>query len=282
MHRSINRVRGWRSCVCLAAALIAMGGLLMPATGWSQPISMVPHRAIYELTTDHITADGPFTGGTGLFSIEIVESCDGWTLNQRIRIIFSEKMGNTLDSDSHFASFEARDGETFTFEVRNLRNGIVVEEYSGSAETDGPGGAGSATFKEPEGERIKLPKGTFFPITYNHILIEKIISGARFVSARTFDGGGLDSAYEVNAVIGDREPGGELQSEGDTQIAEGEVWPVRLAYFPIASSDPEPMIEIDVELLPNGVSPSLVFDYGYIALKASLQRIEELDRPTCR
>ena len=110
---------------------------------------MTPHRVIYSLTSDKVRSDSPFVAAEGDFIMEIAESCEGWTLSQRIRLVFSDKMDGRVQTDYRFASFESRDGLSYDFSVKNTHEDEVVEDFSGTAKLTALGKGGTARFRRP-------------------------------------------------------------------------------------------------------------------------------------
>jgi hypothetical protein len=56
---------------------------------------------------------------------------------------------------------------------------------------------------------------------------------------------------------------------------------VRLAFFPPDASADKPEYELGMRLLDNGVSRDMVLDYSDFAIKAKLDEIEALPKPSC-
>jgi hypothetical protein len=58
-------------------------------------------------------------------------------------------------------------------------------------------------------------------------------------------------------------------------------WNVRLAFFPDSSQEAEPDYELGMRLVSDGVSSSMLIDYGDYQIRATLKRIEALPKPAC-
>ncbi len=245
------------------------------------PADMTPHRVIYSLTSDKVRSDSPFVAAEGDFIMEIAESCEGWTLSQRIRLVFSDKMDGRVQTDYRFASFESRDGLSYDFSVKNTHEDEVVEDFSGTAKLTALGKGGTARFRRPVVKEMTLPAGTLFPIQYNLALVRSMAAGNKIMPGITFDGGSDEAPYEVNAIIGLPSENNAGQGKGDANLLKGKAWPVRIAYFNLSEKKAEPNFELDIHMLQNGISPSLILDYGYMRVGGTLEKIEALPRPTC-
>ena len=58
-------------------------------------------------------------------------------------------------------------------------------------------------------------------------------------------------------------------------------WRMRLAFFPADSKQEQPDYELGMRLLDNGVSQDMTLDYGDYVIRARLDDIEALPRPSC-
>lgn len=141
---------------------------------------------------------------------------------------------------------------------------------------------GTVEFTKPAGETAELPANALFPAAFNHHLISL---GAGFHSMIGFDGGNTDGAYTITAFVGKARASavslpGELTGPAAGALG-GPVRNVRVAYFPIAGQSPEPELEYEMELQPNGVSPTMRLDYQRYAVKATLVEFTALPTPRC-
>ena len=96
-----------------------------------------------------------------------------------------------------------------------------------------------------------------------------------------FDGGRLEGAFDVNAIITGNQP------KADTDVKHAllqnqHLWVVHLAFFPAAKGEAQPEYEMSVELLANGVARALTLDYGDFTVHGRLAAIEALPTPKCK
>ena len=260
------------------AAVLVMGAACWPsARSVAQEASFAPHRAAYVLTMGAAKTGG-VASIDGAMSIDWQETCDGWTMSQRMRFRIFDADGDSTDNDISFSSWEARDGTGYRFTMRTLNDGEVIEDLRGRASLGGQGKGGRAVFTEPSDEVIELPPGTLFPTLHTLLLIDQARAGTRGWARPVFDGATVDGAMEVNAVIGPRlEPGA-----GAGELLTGASWRVRLAFFRADDQrGSEPEYETEMRLHDTGVGSEFVFDYPEFSIKAQLERLEPVPKPRC-
>jgi EipB-like len=260
--------------VCLLA--VAYGLLVAPAVA-----QIASHRAAYKLSLGNGKSSG-IAELDGAMYIDWHEACEGWTISQRMRFQIFDDDGQPIDNDISFSSWEAKDGQTYRFTLRTMRNGEVAEELRGRAELEGRGKGGKAVFSEPEDEVIELPPGTIFPTEHSIELIQKARAGEKIFSRHVFDGATLDGALEINALITGRSPAEKsLPAKVAADLAKGESWRVRMAFFKLEEQAAEPEYETSMRLLDNGVGLDFLFDYKDFSIKAQLEQLEALPKPRC-
>ena len=265
----------------LAAAFAAQSG------AWAGELA--PHRALYQLGKGVMRSGQAVAAVGGTMMIEIDESCDGWSLSQRIRMSITDNMGDDIESDSRYASFEAKDGTLLRFQASDWQDGNLVEETAGTAERPAADRPGVARFVKPEKQNFDLPAGALFPVAFNVELLQRLENGQPFTGLHGFDGGNLEGAYSITVFVGKERPSelkvppkGEAAEDGREKLVGGKVRNVRVAYFPLAGNAPEPELEYEMELQANGVSPVMRLDYQRYQVLARLVEIKALPRPSCQ
>lgn len=258
----------------LLVAVLAAGAT--PA--WAQIAS---HRAAYSLSLGSGKSSG-ISGLEGAMYIDWQEVCEGWTINQRMRFQIYDESGEAIDNDISFSSWEAKDGLSYRFTLRSIRNGEIAEELRGRADLKGPGKPGSAVFTEPEEETIELPAGTLFPTAHSIKLIQAALAGEKQFSRPVFDGATLDGALEINALLLRRLPPQKPKDpEIAADLANRQSWQVRMAFFKPEVQTGEPEYETSMHLADNGVGLGFLFDYRDFSIQAKLQKLESLPKPRC-
>lgn len=263
------------------ACLLAVA--LAPQPAFAAGLAGQPHRAVYDLRLKR-ASDANVVEVGGRLVMEWATDCEGHVLNQRIVTRLVDSEGEEVLNDYQVTSWESRDGVAFRFNSRNEINGQLVEEVSGAAELERPGGPGVARFTKPEGAVLELPAGVLFPTAHTLAVIRAAKAGKRMIELPLFDGSGPDALFTTFSVIG--EPETETDEAGRFPALAGIVsWPVHLGYFPIPPK-PElaagvPEFETGMRLFENGVTGDIMLDYGGFKLDGALSRYEPLPRPSC-
>ncbi|MDA0704197.1 MAG: cell envelope integrity EipB family protein [Proteobacteria bacterium] len=239
---------------------------------------LVPHRAAYALSLGRSDSGSGVEGARGAMVIEWDESCEGWTVRQRIALDLALANGGGLRSETAYTSWESLDGREYSFRVKSKRNGEDTETFAGEAALDADG-AGEARYSDPEGRVMALPAGTLFPTAHTVKLLEQAEAGDPLLFAVVFDGATEEGAARINAVIG--RPVAPGAADAPESIAGVRGWRMRLAFFDFLGKKTEPHYELGVVLLENGVARSLEMDYGDFVIDATLERVEPVAKPDC-
>jgi hypothetical protein len=261
-----------------ALLLLAIGLTVMLPRPLAAEIA--PHRALYTMSLGSTMADSGVVGATGAMDYEWGETCDGWTIEQRYRLKMRYAESRDVDVVSTFVTWESKDGLRYRFNQRETRNGELDQEIRGEAKLDGPGKGGIATFIKPQPQTMKLAPGVLFPSAHTILLIDRAKTGAVFVTRHVFDGSSEENAVQVSAVIAAKLAADPI-SERSNPLLERPGWYVRLAFFPVDAKAEEPDYELGMDLLDNGVSRDMVIDYGDYSIRAKLDDIEPLAKPSC-
>jgi hypothetical protein len=241
---------------------------------------LVSHKALYGLSIAKLDARNYRNGIAGGLSLEFLNACDGYVLNQRFLIETNTEDG-TLINDMVLNSWESLDGQRFRFKMKDEVNGDLEQELAGEGTLKGRGESGLVRFTQPEDTDLALPAGTAFPTEHTMRLIQMARTGGNWLHAAVFDGASAEGYSEVGGFIG-----GELPVEkGDTPLLaplKGQrSWRVRLAYFTSDKTQDTPDYEIAYRLFENGVVDDIVFDYGDYAIRATLKFLELKPRDPC-
>lgn len=248
-------------------------------------VDISPHRALYSLTLDSTKNASGVAGASGAMYYEWGEACDGWTVDQRfrLRLVYAEE--GAVEINSTLLTWESKDGLKYSFNEKRLRNGDVEDDIHGEAHLDGPGKGGVATFEKPQETTMTLAPGVLFPTAHTLVLIQHAQAGDQFLARKVFDGASVDNAGEITAVIGPQlQPDPHGPKPLDNPLLQRPSWRVSLAFFSADSgkSDSDtPDYQLSMRLLDNGVSQDMSLDYGDYVLKAKLDDIEALPKPSC-
>jgi hypothetical protein len=256
------------------AAGVLAGVLLFSAS--AQAVDVSPHRAIYDLSLASAKSQSGIVDAKGSMLVEWADSCDGWTIDQRYRLTVTNDESEESLVVVSFSTWESKDGLSYRFFIRKLRDGDVAEETRGRARLNAAGEAGRADFSQPEVTSIDLPRGTMFPTDHTLLLLRSAAESQRFINRPVFDGGELEGPSEVTAAIGQM-----TQPAADGKPLLGHRgWSVRLAFYKPDAAGSEPDYEVGMKLLENGVAEGMSLDYGDMVIRAKLREIEAL-KPNC-
>jgi hypothetical protein len=276
-----------RSIRPIGCALVA--SLALAAAPAAPAGDLAPHRAVYQLGKGAPRAGQAIASVVGTMALEIDESCEGWSLSQRIRMSIADAMGEEMETDTRYASYETKDGTSMRFQASDWQDGELIEETAGAAERPAPDKPGVASFVKPEKQSFDLPPGTLFPVAFNVELLKRLRNSEPFAGMHGFDGGNLEGAYSITVFVGKERPselkppaGGAAARDDRAKLVGGPVRNVRVAYFPLTGNAPEPELEYEMELQPNGVSPVMRMDYQRYQVVARLVEIKALPVPACK
>jgi hypothetical protein len=265
--------------------LLAVLGISAALAGTAGAVDVAPHRAVYSMSLATAKQDSGVVGVDGTMSFQWGETCDSWTVEQRYKMKMRYAEDSEVELTSSFVTVEAKNGLDYRFWERKLKDGEPDEEVRGHASLAGPGLGGTAEFTKPEAKTINLAPGVLFPTAHTILLIERAAAGDNFVARKVLDGASEDNAVDVTAVIG-----GPLTAEASAAEARLKSpllarpsWRARLAFFPPDGTPDtdKPDYEIGMRLLDNGVSRDMLLDYGDFAVRAVLDEIEALPKPSC-
>ncbi len=270
--------RGWALMRSLVLAALVVP--LSPPGPAVESATITPHRALYALSLGLVRNDSGLVDARGMMAYEWGDSCDGWTIEQRYRLVldYGEKEDEELRSS--FVTWESKNGLNYRFHQKETKNGKSESTVRGAAILKAPGKGGVAVFAKPRPERIALPPGTLFPSAHTILLIDEARAGKTFVARRVFDGASEEDASEVSAVIA-RKLASPAAAAEKSPLLDHRGWRVHLAFFPPTERELTPDYELGMDLLENGVSRNLSIDYGDYTIRGKLLRIEPLPKPKC-
>ena len=246
-------------------------------------IAITPHRAIYDMTLTSVKNGSNITGVTGRMLFEWADVCDGWAVQQHLRLHFSYAEGDDSDVTSTEVTWEAKDRKHYNFNIRRTTDGKETERYVGKAVMDDAGGL--ATYSVPADKKIKLIAGTLFPSAHTILILEKAAAKEKLFSRRVFDGSDEEGQDDVSAFIS--QPVGRWQdTNSDSKVKDSPLlsmssWPVRLAFFKTDTETGESDYEMNLNLMANGVARTMQIDYGDFSVTGVLSDVEALPSPPC-
>lgn len=255
---------------------------LVSGVGLAAGVPLASHRALYDITLARAEPQSAIVQVSGRLVIEWLDTCDGFTTNQRMYTQLGRAEGGVVLSDLTVSSWESRDGKTFRFSLTNRTNGKIDEASRGTAKAGKEGARGAVAFESPRAETIELPPGTLFPTAHLRALLAAARENRQHLSKVVFDGSAESGLNEVSAFIGRRGEGQAAAGvRGARELASGAYWPVRMAFFDRPGTDDYPSYEFGYHMYENGVADALEFDYGSFVVKGVLTQIDPLPDAGC-
>ena len=266
----------WPTRLITAALALAIA---TPAV--AAPVSLAPHRAVYDLKLKDASERSGISGIVGRMVYEFNGSaCDGYTTSFRFvtRILTGEDSRLT---DQQTTTFESASGDAFEFSTRSFVDQKPEREVRGSARRDASGL--EVDLKQPEEAEITLQKA-LFPTAHMVDLLQKAERGETFYEAPIFDGSDdADRTMTTTVIIGRK----ASEADGDAApmgaLGKDAWWPVSISYFDETDTSGEglPEYRIGFKLYHNGVTRDLEMDYGDFSMEGKLKDLTLLDKPEC-
>jgi hypothetical protein len=262
----------------LPAAFVAASPVLPAAAQELQP-----HRAVYSISMLEKGKPGPDQPGT--YAFELRQTCDGYVINQRLRLEVEGSKG-TVVSEQTSQMTESRDGRKLHFEHHSAANGRQTSLLRGDATLDDDG-HGQSLFTEPEGQSVALPKGTLFPNALTRATIRHARAGDGGFETLFFYGEKVKPPQLVNLVIGrvPRRLADFKLPAGAESLAEnrGRIY-YRGAFFEPDPKGPsgEAAYEMSSLMLDNGIELYGTHEEGDGGIEYRITRLDPLPKPTCK
>lgn len=266
-------------------ARLTMPVLLIAATAATTPASaqeFAPHRAVYAITA--VENGKPGSGASGTYAYELRATCDGYVVNQRLRLDASGGR-EAVASEQQSQMTESRDGKKLRFEHRTTTGGRQVSLLKGEALL-GDDGKGESRFADPGGQTVALPVGTLFPVAIARETIRQAKAGETGFDTLFFYGEKVKPPQSVNIVIGKvpKRLADVKIPEGAEQLADGRSRIYYRAGFFDASSkgQGEPAFEMSSVTLDNGIELYGTHEESDGGIQYRITRLEALPKPECK
>ncbi|MHB1204858.1 MAG: EipB family protein [Rhodospirillaceae bacterium] len=238
--------------------------------------SLASHRAIYDLSLTRAAQSEGVRSAQGTMIYSITDRCDGYTVESNLQMELAFASGIDNQIDQRYAAWEAKDGRSASFRMQVLENGSLSKSYRGNVALEADG-SGAVTYETDSIQTFKLPKGTLLSTGHTLALLKAAAAGEKFFVRPVIDGSFEEGPFMISAVIAPARGG--AAKPGD--LATGPAWPVGLAYFAFGTDNEAPSYELNMSILPNGVSRSLSQDFGKFTLGFDLVRAEPVVPPPC-
>jgi hypothetical protein len=248
---------------------------------------VAPHRAVYDLQLLR-TTDGANVGSvSGRMAYEVSGSeCDGWTVSFRLVNRFDYKEGTSRLFDTQSSSWETGDGKAMNYSEREFIDNKQEGEKRLSVARVEKTGVGEVSISLPKEKKISISAETVFPMRHQLRLMDAAAKGQTRDVSLVYDGSDEEKTVRAISTIGRKVNAGEGKKDKDNAEAALLLslpsWPVTIGYYSAEEANAEtPLYQINFDMYENGVSTSLVMDYGNFALSGKLVHLEFLKAEIC-
>jgi hypothetical protein len=257
-----------------ATALLAVFLLLSAEKPvWAEDLAA--HHATYILSLAPDNRNSQITGAEGLMVYDLKNVCDGWATDLKLKFVMSLEGGENRDFETSQVTWEAKDGSSYRYLIKNGYGGGREDQLRGEARIDAAaGGKATATADLPTRAEAKLPDGTLFPITHTRLILQKAAAGESVVSAEYFDGTASTAAMQASALIGAGEKDWAGLPKKIPALAGKTSYPIGLAFYLGNQPDSVPDSEQFLRLYEDGVMGEISFSLGTIKIRAVLDSLE--------
>ncbi len=228
-------------------------------------IVLAPHRATYDLSLEQ-SGTGTTVSANGHMVFEVHDACNAWATEQTLTINSVDRDGHQSATRSDYATFEAKNGRSFNFTMRQTDAGHDAADIRGHASLPAEG-VGTVQFTNPPGTVLTLPQGTLFPMSHTKAILQAAAEGKNSLSPTLFDGTGTDGAEYTFASILNWGPSKDAPIGALDEVPSGRI---HIAFYPLHSTAMEPEYELGSRYFANGVSDRLDMDFGDYRLHGKL------------
>ena len=254
-----------------------------PKTVPEKQISLVSHRAVYELTLAKSVGTKSPTAAQGRIAFDFTGSaCDGYVQNFRQLTELQPAEGPTRVSDMHSATFEDADGRNFDFKMQTSIDNAAPESVDGKALKSAKGTL-SVNLNKPKRNKFELDPNVVFPTEHLKRILAAAEAGQNLLELKVYDGSETgEKVYETTTYIGRpiADPAVE-KAVHIPQLDKVRRWPVSISYFEAGKKDDAPSYILSFDLYENGISRALRLDYGDFVLAGEMSSLELLHEPAC-
>ncbi|MEZ5811474.1 MAG: cell envelope integrity EipB family protein [Rhizobiaceae bacterium] len=241
---------------------------------------LAAHRAVYDIALKQANDRSGITGVAGRMVYEFNGSaCEGYTVSFRFVTQIDTNETSRI-TDQQTTTYEDAAGKTFSFATKSFVDSRLDREVRGTANIEA--GKTNVDLVKPDETRIELDK-TLFPTQHLVDLLERASHGETFYETTIFDGSdGADQVMTTTVIVGKPDADDKSDPEKSALGTMGgqKYWPVTIAYFdPEASGGEElPVYRISFKLYANGITRSILMDYGDFSMTGKLVDLSVFDK----
>lgn len=267
---------------------VLSAGVFLAFVSQASASAVAPHRAVYDLQLLRTTQGANVGSVTGRMAYEVSGSeCDGWTVSFRLVNRFDYKEGSPRIFDTQSSSWETGDGKTMTYTEKEFVDNKQENEKRVSVVRADKNSVGEVSITLPKEKKSSISADTVFPMRHQLRLMDAAAKGEIRDVSLVYDGSDEEKTVRAISTIGKKVNAGEAKKDKDNAQAAPlqslSSWPVAIGYYSTTEDNAEtPLYQINFDMYENGVSTSLVMDYGSFALSGKLAHLELLKAESCQ
>jgi hypothetical protein len=272
----------------ILAVLVGATAALSPGFAQTQAVTLVPHRAVYDLKLIQARGKASVQNARGRILYDFAgNSCDGYTLQFRQVSELDTGEGRTVVSDLRSTTWEEGQSKAFRFNSQNFMNQQTVDSVDGRGERQSDGIV--VTLNKPQEKKLNLDATVVFPNEHMRRIIEAGRAGRTVLELPVFDGSETgEKVYNTLTIIGQaiaseqRKPTDAAANQ--PALAELKRWPVTISYFERKSGprgEQTPIYSISFEAYENGISRNLTLDYNDFVIRGEMSSLDIKDAKGC-
>lgn len=254
------------------------------------PVTLVPHRAVYDLSLGDTRSDSQVAGVRGRILYDFDgNTCQGYSLDFRQVSELDTGEGKISTSDLRSTTWEGADAKSFKFTSQNFVDENLVDSVDGHAEHDATKTA--VALEKPARKSLNFQAGVVFPTEHMVRVINAARLGQSILNFPVYDGSETgDKVFDTLTVIGHKIASGERDHDDaastEPKLASVPRWPVTISYFERGKgqdgAEKTPDYAIGFELYANGISRNLSLDYNDFVVTGKLTSLQIKDAKPCR
>jgi len=262
------------------AKAFALGtSALLVAGATAEAAQLVPHRAVYELTAKSAGGFGRSGALRGILTYELMDDCDGWSVNQKAGLdVSGEGEGHRFEWSQ--ATWEAKDGSSYRYFIKDSQDGNTGNQRRGELVYAKPGADGKLTTELPAKGEADVPP-VLLPVQHTLALIDRAEAGDVVFLAKIFDATVDEKPVEISAGFGPALNAPKTKAEDFTQLKDVPSRHVDFAFFVQNLPDGTPDFEQSIQLFDNGIVSQVSFDFGGLPVLGILRKLEVLEPQKC-
>jgi hypothetical protein len=273
----------------LAALVVGPSRDRARAQGEAPAIPLAPHRAIYDLKLKEAHGQRSLQSARGRIVYDFSgTACDGYALKFRQVTELDSGEGKIAVSDLRSETWEEGAAKSFRFASQSYTNDELVDSVDGRADRGANGVV--ADLNKPSRKTVELGD-VVFPAQHMRRVIATARAGTTLLEQPIFDGSETgEKVYNTLTVIG-RQIAPESRPLTDVSAKEPVLaamarWPVTISYFDRGKAgdagEQTPVYSIKFELFENGISRSILLDYGDFSISGEMTSLDLKEPKPCK